>query len=234
MARLVDRYGAYLGHLITLSQDTSVKSLDRQKLKGYVSKWRKSKILLGCAVFHDVLKPLGILSKVLKEDELCIVRAIEAMMTTKRKLGELKAKQFEELPTVKKVLTRIQQNEVANDTGAKTTYCYQGIILNCHSEAVSSFRKEYKVWLTAVDECLVRRLKTQEEELVLFTHAMTILATHGWEQTTTPSFGHASLKAISQWFAIPLEKAGIDTSAVQEEWDDMVEYSKQYLNLVQD
>ena len=32
MARLVDRYGAYLGHLITLSQDTSVKSLERQKL----------------------------------------------------------------------------------------------------------------------------------------------------------------------------------------------------------
>jgi len=26
MARLLDRYGAYLGHLITLSQDTSVKS----------------------------------------------------------------------------------------------------------------------------------------------------------------------------------------------------------------
>ena len=107
MARLVDRYGAYLGHLITLSRDTSVKSLDRQKLKGYVSKWRKSKVLLGCAVFHDVLKPLEILSKVLQEDKLCIVRAIEAMMTTKRKLVELKAKQFEELPTVKKVLTRI-------------------------------------------------------------------------------------------------------------------------------
>ncbi|XP_065885418.1 uncharacterized protein [Dysidea avara] len=35
-------------------------------------------------------------------------------------------------------------------------------------------------------------------------------------------------------FAIPLEKAGIDTCAVQEEWDDMVEYSKRYLNLVQD
>jgi len=46
MARLVNRYGAYLGHLITLSQDTSVKSQDKQKLKGYVSKWRKSKVLL--------------------------------------------------------------------------------------------------------------------------------------------------------------------------------------------
>ena len=75
----------------------------------------------------------------LQEDELCIVRAIEAMMTTKRKLGELKAKQFEELPTVKKVLAQIQQNEVATDTGVKTTYCYQGIFLNRHSEATYIF-----------------------------------------------------------------------------------------------
>ena len=95
-------------------------------------------------------------------------------------------------------------------------------------------RKDYKVWLTAVDKCLVHRLKAQEEELVLFTHAMTLLATQGWERTAAPSFGQVSLEAISQWFAIPLEKAGIDTSAIQEEWDDMVEYSKQYLNLVQD
>ena len=120
LARLVDRYGAYLSHLFTLSQDSTVKSIDRQKLKGYVLKWRKSKVLLGCALFHDVLKPLGILSKVLQEDELCIVRAIEAMIKTKKKLDELKAKHFEDIPTVKKILTRIQQNEVITDTGAKT------------------------------------------------------------------------------------------------------------------
>jgi len=53
-----------------------------EEVKGFTS----------CALLHDALKPLGILSKVLQEDELCIVRAIEAMMTTKRKLDELKAK----------------------------------------------------------------------------------------------------------------------------------------------
>ena len=56
-----------------------MKLPDRQKLKGYVLKWRKSKVFLGCALFHDVLKPLAILSKVLQEDESCIVRVIEAM-----------------------------------------------------------------------------------------------------------------------------------------------------------
>ena len=33
-------------------------------------------------------------------------------------------------------------------------------------------------------------------------------------------------------FGVPLERGGIDSSLVQEEWDDMVEYAKQYLNLV--
>ena len=82
-------------------------------------------------------------------------------------------------------------------------------------------RKDYKVWLTAVDKCLVYRQKAQEEELVLLIHAMTLLATRGWERTAVPSFGHASLEAISQWFAIPLEKGGIHTSTIQEEWDDI-------------
>ena len=33
---------------------------------------------------------------------------------------------------------------------------------------------------------------------------------------------------------MPLENAQVNLSLVQEEWDDMVEYSTSYLNLVQD
>ena len=36
LARLIDRYGAYLNHLTMLSQDRQVKSADQEKLKGYV------------------------------------------------------------------------------------------------------------------------------------------------------------------------------------------------------
>ena len=74
----IDRYGAYLNHLTMLPLNKSIKSVDREKLKGYVLWRRKSKNLLGCAFFHNILKPTGILSKILQEDELCIIRAIEA------------------------------------------------------------------------------------------------------------------------------------------------------------
>ncbi len=75
---------------------------------------------------------------------------------------------------------------------------------------------------------------SEAPELQLLTHAITLLSTHGWERSDNPSFGYAALDAICQWFRVPLEKATIDSSLVQEEWDDMVEYAKKYLNLVQE
>ena len=68
----------------------------------------------------------------------------------------------------------------------------------------------------------------------LLTHAVTVLATNGWERSESSSFGHAALNAISQRFQISMEDASIDCSAVQEEWDDMVDYRRKYLKLVQE
>ena len=39
---------------------------------------------------------------------------------------------------------------------------------------------------------------------------------------------------VCQRFKTPLESASTDLAKVQEEWDDMVSYAKQYLNLVQE
>ena len=82
LGRLIDRYGAYLAHLTALTEDPHVKSVDKKKLKGYVYKWRDCKMLLGCALFHDVLKPGAILCKVLQQDEVCVVGAIESILKT--------------------------------------------------------------------------------------------------------------------------------------------------------
>ena len=228
LSRVIDRFGAYVSHLKSLSVDRSVKSVDRQKLKGYILRWSKSKVLLSCAFFHDLLKPVGIVCKILQEDELCVVRTVEAFLKTKKSLDEMKAKSVENLPTVKKVLTRIQSTDVLS------VVSYQGIDMLHHTQGLAFLKSNYQSWLEAVDSCLVSRLKVQEEQLLILTQAVTLLATHGWERTSTPSFGHAALEAVCDWFSVPLEKAGVDVSLVQEEWDDMVEYSKQYFNLVQD
>lgn len=120
LERVIDRFGAYLSHMIALTEDTSLKAVDRQKVKGYVLKWQDSKILLGCALFHDLLRPCSILCKVLQEEEICVVWEIEAVMKTKRSLDKIKTTLFEDLPNVKKVLGQIKHEEDGSVT-------YQGV-----------------------------------------------------------------------------------------------------------
>ena len=66
--------------------------------------WRKSKFLLGCAFFYDILKPIGIQGKILQEDELCIVRVIEAFIKAKKSFDEMELMNFENVSCIKKLL----------------------------------------------------------------------------------------------------------------------------------
>lgn len=39
LGRLIDRFRTYVAHLTTMTEDSSIKAVDRQKLKGYIIKW---------------------------------------------------------------------------------------------------------------------------------------------------------------------------------------------------
>ena len=56
LQHLLDRYGMYIAHLTSLASDSSVKPIDRAKLKGYLGKWKQPKVLIGTALFIEVLK----------------------------------------------------------------------------------------------------------------------------------------------------------------------------------
>jgi phage head maturation protease len=71
-----------------LAEEPGIKSADKQKIKGYILRWRDSKMLLGSAFFHDLLKPAAILRKALKEDE--VVRAAEALIKALKMINTLK------------------------------------------------------------------------------------------------------------------------------------------------
>ena len=141
LGRFIDKYGAQHLH-----------SLDRQKLNGHVKKWRDSKILLGCAVFRDILKPSAQLCKILQEDNACIVRAIEAIMKT---MSQLKSSSFEDLPCVKKVMSRI----VKVDTDS--TVKYQQVELSRYDEGVVFLNSHYKDYCSSTTDCLRGRIKIQ-------------------------------------------------------------------------
>ena len=76
MKHNISKYGAYTSHLATLSEDATVKPVDKSKLKGYYKRWVDAKYLLGCAVFcahtlqlviKDGFKQAGNITKVLSK-----------------------------------------------------------------------------------------------------------------------------------------------------------------------
>ena len=89
LQRVVDRYGAYINHLITLAQDTSIKADDKARLKGYLKKWMQYKTILGCALYVDILKPASILSLCLQENDLDTVLGIKNILKSAATLKSL-------------------------------------------------------------------------------------------------------------------------------------------------
>ena len=77
-----------MNHLVALTENRTVKSSDKQKLKGYIKVWKNAKVLHGCAVFAEILKPVAILSKVLQNEEICLYESIESMMKTRKIKGD--------------------------------------------------------------------------------------------------------------------------------------------------
>ena len=86
LQRLVNRYGAYQNHLFTLIADPSVKADDRAKLKGYALKWEQSKLLIGAALYIDVLKPLSLS---LQYESLDIVGGIKSILKASKSLQSM-------------------------------------------------------------------------------------------------------------------------------------------------
>ena len=178
---------------------------------------------MGCAVFHDILKPVAILCKSLQSDELCIVNSIEAILRTSSSLAKLKTTDFESLPSVKKILLRL--------TGDSNTKLYQDVEVVRYDQGLS-MKSNYGMFIDTILACLLKRLKPQESSTNTLTHVVKLLATHGWEKTDDPSFAYESIQFLASNFATPLQSAGVNCALLQPEWDDMVSYAKQYINLV--
>ena len=222
--RLIERYGAYLTHLVSLTEDPTVKATDKQKIKGFILQWRDSKMLLGCALFHDLLKPAATLCKVLQDDEVCVISAIEAVLKTSKNIQVVLDTAFKDLSMVKKVLSRIQ-----DDNNDKT---YQGAVLAKYEQGRKYLEDHKNRYAESIMSCLKERLKMQH--VGLLTDAITLLATHGWEKSESSDFADAALDHLTTQFNVPLAKAGVVETLIKEEFIDMLDYAKSYLPLSRD
>ena len=126
---------------------------------------------------------------------------------------------------MKVVLDRIVQKEDG-------TVTYQMIDLKRYEQSLTCLKSKVPEWIDSLESCIRKRIRNDETELL--DNCITILATNGWERSTAATFGHAALNYVCSRFRIPLQEANVHRILVPEEWDDMLDYAKRYLNLVQD
>ena len=107
LQQIIDRFGAYINHLITLAEDSSMKAEERARMKVYTSKWSHTKILVGCSLYIDVLQPASLLSLTLQDIKLDIVLGIKHIVKTVKTLKKLSEKEPSTWPTYKLICNRM-------------------------------------------------------------------------------------------------------------------------------
>ena len=157
MKRVIAKFGAYTAHLCTLSEDSSVKSVDRSKFIGYLQKWTDAKYLLGCAVFVDILIPCSIFSKSMQADELDIVSALTYLLKTVKEIDKLKKNPISKWEVYSTIVKKVVRED--------GKHLYQGQELKRFVEAKSYFESHYMEFCHFVVNKLRTRLQWSDMQL---------------------------------------------------------------------
>ena len=240
LLRVLDRYGAYMTHLIALTEDTSVKPEDRACLKGYLRKWMQYKVLLGCALYADILKPASMLSLSLQNKAVDTVLGIKNILKAVTALNSLSKLDCSEWPTVKLFLGRLKEED-----GQVT---YQGAELQNSGPKVKTTCKRYALNdLKLLDGNLQERLAWSDKNLLRA--LLVFLETQTWTKRGCASSADSLLQedidqddpsiaevkeaveVISTHFRIPLEAKGLSFVTLQDEIEEVIEYARKYTNI---
>ena len=239
MKRVLSKYGAYTAHLTTLSEDTSVKSVDRAKLKGYLKKWLNAKYLLGCAAFVDLLTPCSYFSKTLQGDNVDILGALTALLRTIKETNQLRLMSVDQWPTYSATMLKIMEED------SQPTYQLQA--LSKVEEAKAHFQSQYEEYCLKVTTCILDRLAWSD--LPLIRDIIFMLGTQGWQKiiddgTTavddrvsgdeiqaTPRYALNAIDRIAEHFKVPLEDAGVDLISIKAEYEGILSYSASFISL---
>ena len=229
LQRVTDRYGAYMSHLSALSEDTSLKSEDRARLKGYVQKWTHAKFLIGCAMYTEVLKPPSTLSLSLQGSDVDILFGIQQLLKASTTLISMVKQDPLQWLNVKIVLDRVK------DDGGENVY--QGVVLKRYDATTLSYCSSAALGdLERLTEKTRERLEWSDTDLLRA--LLVFLETQSWmkrnvtgdESDSDPSLAElkAVIELISTQFRDPLEAAAVNVSSLHDEIEDAVEYARSY------
>ena len=150
MKRVLSKYGAYTNHLTALSEDSSIKSSDQAKLRGYCRKWVDAKYLLGCAFYEDLLTPCSIFSKVMQSDDLDVLAAFMSLLKTVKEVNNLSSLPLDKWPMYAATLKKINMQD-----GERVYQCQS---LQKYEQAEHHYTTHHHNLCASITSCLKSRL----------------------------------------------------------------------------
>ena len=176
LQRVIDRYGAYINHLISLADESTGE--DKPRLHGYLRNWSEFRILVGCAFYIEVLKPPSILSLVLQGTNIDTIFAIKQFLKTINALKVLVNQDPLQWPSVKQVL-----DQISDDCGEKT---YQGATLQGYTDDVlQRCKQEVLSDLKKLSENMLNRLEWSDTKLLRA--LLVFVDTQSWMKKPPPA-----------------------------------------------
>ena len=224
LLRVIDRYGAYIAHLTSLSQDSSVKPDDKAQLKGYLKKWMDYKVIYGCALYADILKPVSLHSLFLHENDLDIVLGTKNILKSTVALKNLCKQNVLEWSTVKLFSARLNDELERGKS-------YEGAHLNIGSNGPPNME-----WS---DSKLLRSLLVFLETQIWIKRSTNVSADNllDDEDTITTDSNLLEVKNavehIATHFRKPLNARCLLAVSLPDEVEEIVLYAHTYLSISQ-
>lgn len=233
MKTCLDKWGIYIQHLESLVQDKSYPTKDRAKLSGYLKQWSDAKMPFLLALFIDLLEVPSILSKTMQNDDIDVVMAMNALSKTKKRLDLLTNKEFEKLPHVKYLLSKIEHRD--------DRYFFHDIELKNYDSCMNAVKDQKDELTACVKECIITRLEEEEESKELFASAAKLLNCEAWLRNKVVGgievddveYADSDIEMLIQRFETPLREAGITASVpdVINQWHSLLEYAREFLSV---
>ena len=177
------------------------------------------------AFYLAILQPASFLSLAFQKEDIDPVRAIEALLTVKKRLHKLKSKSADEFP----YLSDIKKKSTVNADG----YYVYHVILKQMDQVMQWITNKKGRELTAIEDTINARLN---EECTVLQPVARISNCGAWipnddEDEGSSSFADKEIGEVFQRFREPLQNAGVTLNEheILDEWHDLVEYAQTYL-----
>ncbi len=225
MKMCLDKWGVYIQHLETMTEDETITSKDKAKMKGYLRRWNSSRMPLLLALFIDMLTIPSILSLTFQKETIDPVQTVRALKKTKERLVQFEKRAFEKLLNVRNFLSKIKE--------MNGQFFYQNAELSSFERQKVSVESKKNEYTEKIRQCLTDRLEQEDEGQEIIDAVVLILDCEGWKGDNQ-EFADDAIIAVYDKFEIPLKSGGLSATVpdVLFQWHEIVDFAVETIGVI--